>query len=1002
MEARIRDRVVPEAETARATLSVLGEIELRRGGEPLPLPPSKKTRALLAYLALTGRPHRRERLCDLLWDLPDDPRGALRWSLSKLRPLVDEPGRVRLVADRETVALDLGGLEVDLLALRAGCARDIEQAPLAALEAAAARFRGELLEGLDLQGAPGFHAWCIAEREEARVLRARILGELARRLEGRPDEALPYARTLVDLDPLDVAARAALIGLLAAAGRLREAEGQYEAGLRLAREHDTGGIDTLHRAWREAGRKRAVQPTPPPAEPSPPAGEPPLVGREAEMGRLLAELDAVAAGELRVVLLGGEPGVGKSRLLGELARRVSERGGTVLSGTAYEAETGRPYGPWIDAGLPLPESDEGDAGGGRARLFGAVVERLADLARRAPPVLLVLDDLQWCDEASAALLHHVLRMIRGQRLLVVLAASEGELAENPAVQRVVHALAREVTRIELAPLGEAATARLLATLAPAADAGSVYTDSGGNPLFVLELGRALQAGDTAPRGLAELVQARIHRLSPESREVLLWCAVLAPTFDVGMLEPLAGGDLAGLSAALDSLERHALLRADAGGTGAYAFAYDLVRRLVYAGLSEPRRRLMHLRVARLLQERAEPGRAGELVRHAALAGDDGLAADACVAAGERCLRLFANDEADGLARRGLEHAARLPEPERTRRRLELLRVAFAAHRPEDSAAAAGELAELAERALDHGCLEHARIGFHTLAYLRWEEGDWSEARRQMLQAELVGRSAAGRERIEALAEAALCLALLERDLSAAEALLLEAGALAQRQGIEPAALALATGMLRAHRGAFDEAVTLLERARALARGEGGRTKEFQALEQLVLLELDLGRDAESLASELVRLGDRLREGSEAPFARALHALTRCARGLAAACADLDEAIEGLRVADAKHRLAAALNRAALVDLGRGRARRAAERAEEALALARLLDHASETATALSTLARVAAEEGDVAAEERLRGELASGDWRQAAMPVRRAAERLLAERGAAPPRALGA
>src|SRR5262249_1845616 len=86
------------SEPKRLVLRLLGEIEVVRAGEPVMLPASRKTRALLAYLAATGRPHRRSRLCSLLWDIPDDPRGALRSSLSKLRAVVDEPGRRRIVA----------------------------------------------------------------------------------------------------------------------------------------------------------------------------------------------------------------------------------------------------------------------------------------------------------------------------------------------------------------------------------------------------------------------------------------------------------------------------------------------------------------------------------------------------------------------------------------------------------------------------------------------------------------------------------------------------------------------------------------------------------------------------------------------------------------------------------------------------------------------------------------------------------------------------------------
>ena len=118
-----RPRSARGSEPAALELRLLGELELRRDGTVVPLPQSKKTRGLLAYLALTGRSHRRQRLCSLLWDVPDDPRGALRWSLSKLRPLVDDPGRPRLAADRESVSLELAGMRVDVLAVRERTAR---------------------------------------------------------------------------------------------------------------------------------------------------------------------------------------------------------------------------------------------------------------------------------------------------------------------------------------------------------------------------------------------------------------------------------------------------------------------------------------------------------------------------------------------------------------------------------------------------------------------------------------------------------------------------------------------------------------------------------------------------------------------------------------------------------------------------------------------------------------------------------------------------------------
>src|SRR5262245_11296120 len=125
-------------------LRLLGEIEVVRGGERLTLPPSRRTRGLLGYLAVTVGRHRRDRLCSMLWEVPDDPRGALRWSLTKLRALVDEPGRKRILADRETVGFDSKGVEIDVLNLRQRCA-NLDSMTTDQLASAASIFRGEFL-----------------------------------------------------------------------------------------------------------------------------------------------------------------------------------------------------------------------------------------------------------------------------------------------------------------------------------------------------------------------------------------------------------------------------------------------------------------------------------------------------------------------------------------------------------------------------------------------------------------------------------------------------------------------------------------------------------------------------------------------------------------------------------------------------------------------------------------------------------------------------------------
>src|SRR6185369_7883869 len=113
--------------------------------------------------------------CDLLWEGPDDPRAALRWSLAKLRPLVDDEGAPRLVADRERVALDAHGALIDVAAVRAEVGADPATADLATLRRAAARFHGEFLDGLELPDCFRYHQWCAAEREACRTLRGAIL-----------------------------------------------------------------------------------------------------------------------------------------------------------------------------------------------------------------------------------------------------------------------------------------------------------------------------------------------------------------------------------------------------------------------------------------------------------------------------------------------------------------------------------------------------------------------------------------------------------------------------------------------------------------------------------------------------------------------------------------------------------------------------------------------------------------------------------------------------------
>jgi DNA-binding SARP family transcriptional activator/pimeloyl-ACP methyl ester carboxylesterase len=213
-------------------IGLLGPVRVTRDGGDVALPKSQKTRALLAYLVLARGPQRRERLSTLFWDVADDPRAGLRWSLSKLRAL-DEPSARRIVADREDVAFEPNGAQVDALEVLDATADGIDALSTERLRALIDVFRGGFLDGLELPDFEAFQAWRVAQREHFRGIHLALLRATCERLADAPGEALPYARDLVRLAPDDVSARASLIRCLVAAG-LREEAGEHYA---MARKH---------------------------------------------------------------------------------------------------------------------------------------------------------------------------------------------------------------------------------------------------------------------------------------------------------------------------------------------------------------------------------------------------------------------------------------------------------------------------------------------------------------------------------------------------------------------------------------------------------------------------------------------------------------------------------------------------------------------------------------------------------------------------------------------
>ena len=207
-------------------LRLLGPMAVVADGKAVKLPASRKTRALLGYLAAEGKPVRRDRLCHLFWEIPDDPKGSLRWSLSKLRGLFGDA----IVADRETAALDATAIDIDFQRLRDAAAA-IAEVPTADLEQICAAAAGEFMEDLDLPNCDDFNGWRIAVAEDARRLLDQVCTELVSR-DVPPDQLLPHVRAWVERSPYEAEPNEQLIRLLRAAGREEEADQQRALAIR--------------------------------------------------------------------------------------------------------------------------------------------------------------------------------------------------------------------------------------------------------------------------------------------------------------------------------------------------------------------------------------------------------------------------------------------------------------------------------------------------------------------------------------------------------------------------------------------------------------------------------------------------------------------------------------------------------------------------------------------------------------------------------------------------
>jgi DNA-binding winged helix-turn-helix (wHTH) protein/tetratricopeptide (TPR) repeat protein len=439
----------------------------------------------------------------------------------------------------------------------------------------------------------------------------------------------------------------------------------------------------------------------------------PLVGRRTELGRLQQAMERARQGLACAVLLSGEAGVGKTRLVEELQADARRAGALALLGQCHESEQVLPYCPWRDVLRPegpiaqamswpslapawrgelarlWPEL--GAPGPRRAltstdhlRLFEAVARLVRSLA--APqPVVLIFEDLHWADEMTLRLLAALPRRLSGARALLVGTVRDEERQASTWLPRLLRELRRErlLESILLAPLSRADTWSLARAVAggrdlPALREERLWAASRGNALIVVETVRALREGTAptvdselpVPACVEDLIMARLERLSPHAQGLLDVAAVIGREFDVDLLGRAAAVARPEAARGLEDLVRGRLLSARGD---LFDFTHEQIRDVVSRRILPPRRRVLHAGIASALEERhARDPQAvvGALAYHYLEAHLWGKAVPYLIRSAEAATQAYAHAEAARALRQALALVDRLPPEDADRRALE--------------------------------------------------------------------------------------------------------------------------------------------------------------------------------------------------------------------------------------------------------------------------------------------------------------------------------------------
>ncbi|MCW2738039.1 AAA family ATPase, partial [Nocardioides sp.] len=638
---------------------------------------SRKARTLLAVLASArGRAVATDRLVEALWrdDPPADPAANLATLVSRIRRIVGPDVVVGLPG---TYALG-GDWSLDIVEAEQLCAQAASR--LAAGEHAVAASAASAAQELLGTGAALLDEadddWVAEVRRETDVLRREARHHhVAALLELDPGRAVAVASAAPAPDPYDERAVRDLMRALAADGQVAAALEAYDHLRRRLREDlgtepDRATVDLHLGLLREPGGGAGPSEVGP--DPSYDAPAVSLVGRDEELGLFRrAWTDAVAGADVELMLVVGEGGIGKTRLLDAVGETCAVTGGAVLRGRCHPAERSLFLQPFVDAlrpalsglqrdalvtvvrdheaawvsllpdlgavvrGAPAPPVDHDLQ---RRATYDAVVAALRRLAVTRP-VVLVLDDLQDAGAATVDLLGYLARQLVGSRVLLVAAVR----SEDPSVAERLGDRARTV---RLRPLEPAAVEALAAAAGMGTIGRQLMARTAGHTLSVVESLRAIASGDTGvPASLSAAVLARVERLGSEERSVVEAGAVLRRRLDPRLLAALTEMSEVGATRRSEELTRSGLfVRSGA----VYEFANDLFQECVYAALPEAVAAAYHRRAADLTTDRPEV-----MATHAHAVGDDGRAARGWLLAAEEALRRSAVEDARTLVERCL-------------------------------------------------------------------------------------------------------------------------------------------------------------------------------------------------------------------------------------------------------------------------------------------------------------------------------------------------------------